>query len=70
VQENTTVYTANYPRSNGSTVDSLQIVAYISKIESVKFLFVEKALKNRVYKNSQHSWQELKGISRKYIVIT
>jgi len=45
-------------------------VAYISKIESVKLLFVEKALKNRVYKNSQHSWQELKGISRKYIVIT
>jgi hypothetical protein len=41
MQENTTAYIANYRRNNVSTVDSLQIVAYIWKFESVRFLFVE-----------------------------
>jgi len=41
MQENTTAYTTNYSRCNGSTVDSLQIVAYIWEFESVRFLFVE-----------------------------
>jgi hypothetical protein len=41
MQETTTAYTANYRKSNGSTVDSLRIVDYIWKFESVRFLFVE-----------------------------
>ena len=37
MQENTTAYTENYCKSNGSKVDSLQIVDYIWKFESVRF---------------------------------
>jgi hypothetical protein len=45
-------YTANYPRSNGLTVDSLQSVAYIWKFESVRFLFVEGSEKRSLYEQS------------------
>jgi hypothetical protein len=49
MQENTTAYIANYPISNGSTVDSLQTVAYIWKFESVRYLFVEGTEKQSLH---------------------
>jgi hypothetical protein len=52
MQGNTTAYKANYPRSNGSTVDSLLIVAYIRKFESARLLFVEGTEKHSLYEQS------------------